>query len=99
MTIQQEDNKKKGSFYVAQDGNRLAEMVYTWAGDKTFIVEHTEVSESLEGKGIGKQLVQQAVDFARKNDLILIPLCPFTKGVIDKTPAFQDVLRKEWKNH
>ncbi|HUC82849.1 MAG TPA: GNAT family N-acetyltransferase [Flavisolibacter sp.] len=93
MTIQQEDNGKKGSFYVEENGKRLAEIVYLWAGEKTFIVEHTEVDESLEGKGIGKQLVQQVVEFARTKDLKLIPLCPFTKGVIDKTPAFQDVLR------
>jgi len=93
MTIQHEDNGKKGSFYVEEAGKRLAEMVYVWAGEKTFIVEHTEVDESLEGKGVGKQLVTHAVDFARAQELKLIPLCPFTKGVIDRTPAFQDVLR------
>jgi predicted GNAT family acetyltransferase len=93
MNIQQEDNGKKGRFYVEEAGRRLAEMVYVWAGEKTFIVEHTEVDESLEGKGVGKQLVQRAVEFARAGDLKLIPLCPFTKGIIDKTPVYQDVLR------
>lgn len=93
MIIQREDNGKKGSFFIEEAGKRLAEMVYVWAGEKTFIVEHTEVDESLEGKGIGKQLVAHAVEFARAKELKLIPLCPFTKGVIDRTPAFQDVLR------
>jgi hypothetical protein len=93
MNIKHEDNGKKGSFYVEEAGKRLAQIVYLWAGEKTFIVEHTEVDESLEGKGIGKQLVKKVVEFARMNDLKLIPLCPFTKGVIDKTLAYQDVLR------
>ncbi len=92
--IQQEDNGKKGSFYTENDGKRLAEMTYTWAGGDTIIVDHTEVDESLEGKGIGKQMVHRAVEFAREKNLRLIPLCPFTKGVIDKTPAYQDVLRR-----
>lgn len=93
MTIQHEDNGKKGSFFIEEAGKRLAEMVYVWAGETTFIVEHTEVDESLEGKGVGKQLVAHAVEFAREKELKLIPLCPFTKGVIDRTPAFQDILR------
>ena len=87
MIIQQEDNGKKGSFYVEENGKRLAEMVYTWAGEKTFIVEHTEVDPSLEGKGVGKQLVHRVVEFAREKNLKL------TKGVIDRIPAYQDVLR------
>ncbi len=93
MIIQQEDNGKKGSFYTEEGGKRLAEMTYVWAGDNAFIVDHTEVDELLEGKGAGKQLVRRAVEFAREKGLKLIPLCPFTKAVIDKTPAYQDVLR------
>lgn len=93
MIIQEEDNKKKGSFYVDEDGKRLAEMSFVWAGDSAFIVDHTEVDASLEGKGIGKQLVHHAVEFARNGGFKLIPLCPFTKSVIDKTPEYQDVLK------
>jgi predicted GNAT family acetyltransferase len=94
MIIQQEDNGKKGSFYVEENGKRVAEMVYVWSGEKTFIVEHTEVDPSLEGKGVGGQLVHHAVEFAREKELKLIPLCPFTKSVIDRKPEYQDVLRK-----
>lgn len=93
MTIQQQDNGKKGSFYIEENGNRLAEMVYTWAGEKVFIVEHTEVDESLEGKGIGKQLVHHMVEFARSNGLKVIPLCPFTKAILDRKPEWQDVVK------
>ena len=92
MIIQQQDDGKKGAFYIELDGKRLAEMTYVWAGSKVFIVDHTEVDESLEGKGVGKQLVQHAVDFAREKELKIIPLCPLNKRVIDKTPAYQDVL-------
>jgi predicted GNAT family acetyltransferase len=94
MNIQQQDNGKKGSFFLEEDGKRVAEMTYVWAGSDLFIVEHTEVDESLEGRGVGKQLVQQAVAFAREKNVKLLPLCPFTKAMIDKTPAYQDVLRQ-----
>jgi len=50
------------------------------------------VSEALRGKSAGKQLVAAAVEYARANQLKIIPLCPFAKAVFDKTPTFQDVL-------
>lgn len=93
MIIQQQDDGKKGSFYVEKNGKRVAEMVYVWAGEKVFIVEHTEVDASLEGKGVGKQLVHHMVEFARAKQLKVIPLCPFTKAVLDKTSAWQDVVK------
>ncbi len=94
MLIQQQDDGKKGTFYIAEEGKQLAEMTYVWAGANLFIVDHTEVDSSLEGKGVGKQLVQHAVEFAREKGLKMIPLCPFTKAVIDKTPAYRDVLNQ-----
>ena len=94
MDIQVEDNGKKGAFFIEENGKRLAEMSFVWTGDGDFIVDHTEVSEELNGKGIGKQLVRRAVEMARERKSKLIPLCPFTKAMIDRTKEFQDVLRK-----
>lgn len=92
MNIQQKDNGKKGSFYVEEAGELLAEMTYVWSGNDKFIIDHTEVSAALEGKGIGKQLVQKAVEFAREKNVKIMPLCPFAKRVFDKVEAYQDVL-------
>ncbi|MFY7964069.1 MAG: GNAT family N-acetyltransferase [Chitinophagaceae bacterium] len=92
MNIQQKDNGKKGSFYVEEAGVLLAEMTYVWSGNDKFIIDHTEVSAALEGKGIGKQLVQKAVEFAREKKVKIMPLCPFAKRVFDKVEVYQDVL-------
>jgi predicted GNAT family acetyltransferase len=92
MKIQLEQNGNRGAFFIEEDGERLAEMVFSQAGPDKIIVDHTEVSDKLRGKGAGKQLVAEAVDYARKNKIKIVPLCPFTKSVIDKTPEYQDVL-------
>lgn len=92
MNIQQKDDGKKGSFYVEETGELLAEMTYVWAGSDKFIIDHTEVSPKLEGKGIGKQLVHKAVEFAREKKVKIMPLCPFAKKVFDKVADYQDVL-------
>lgn len=93
MLIHQEDNGKKGSFFMEAEGERLAEMTYVWAGTAQLIIDHTEVSEKLKGQGAGKKLVEQAVAFARAKDVKILPLCPFAKSVFDKTPEYHDVLR------
>jgi len=92
MNIIQIEHGSKGAFVIKENNERLAEMTYSKAGDKLIIIDHTEVSDALRGKGAGKQLVSAAVEFARKQNLKILPLCPFAKAIFDKTPAFKDVL-------
>ena len=92
MEIQQEDNGKKGVFFIEENGEVVAEMTYVWSGEDKIIIDHTGVSEKLGGKGIGKQLVHKAVEMARENQIKILPLCPFAKKVFDKTEDYKDVL-------
>lgn len=93
MEILKELNGHKGSFYIENDGERQAEMTYTMAGHETLIIDHTEVGDALRGKGAGLQLVKAAVEFARENNIKIIPLCPFAKSVFEKKEEIRDVLR------
>lgn len=81
-------------FFVGQDGAILAEMVYSSPAPQKMIIEHTEVDASLEGKGVGKELLATAVAYARKQQMKIIPLCPFARAMFDKTPAYADVLEQ-----
>lgn len=94
MLIQNKKVGTKAMFYVEQDGEILAEMVYSMAAADKMIIEHTEVSEKLKGQNVGKQLVHHAVEFARANHIKIIPLCPFTNSVFKRTPEYSDVLFK-----
>jgi len=79
-------------FYVGQDGAILAELVYAVPSSDKMIIEHTEVDESLKGKGIELQLVHTAVDYARTHHMKIVPLCSFAKSVFDKEEELRDVL-------
>jgi predicted GNAT family acetyltransferase len=93
MEIKFEQKATKGAFFIEENGKRLGEMTFSRAGDDLLIIDHTEVSEALKGKGAGKQLVAAAVDYARKNKIKILPLCTFAKSVFDKVKEYQDVLR------
>ena len=90
-------NKKvgtKGMFYVENDKTIQAKMVYTMPTPGKMIIEHTEVNDELKGQKVGFQLVKTSVDFARANDIKIIPLCPFANSVFKRKPEFADVLAK-----
>jgi hypothetical protein len=91
--VEHERAGHKGAFVWMQDGKRLAEMTYSVAGSKV-IIDHTQVDDVLRGKGAGEQLVRAAVEWARKEDVKLLPLCPFARSVFQKTPEYADVLVK-----
>lgn len=92
MIIQQQDDKEKGMFFIQENGKILAKMTYVWAGKDRIIIDHTEVSDPLRGKGAGKQMVEKAVHFAREKGIKIVKLCPFAKSVFDKVKEFDDVL-------
>jgi uncharacterized protein len=92
MEVKQKDDTKKGAFFVEENNKMLAEMTYVWAGSDRIIIDHTEVANELAGKGVGKQMVTKAVEFARQKNIKIIPLCPFAKSVFAKVKEFNDVL-------
>jgi predicted GNAT family acetyltransferase len=94
MKIQHEEHGKKGAFYIERDDEWVAEMAYTREGTRKIVIEHTEVDESLRGEGIGEQLVKEAVKYARKNNLLIKPTCPFVRSVLEKDEDYEDVLTR-----
>lgn len=92
IEVKQTNGEKHGNFEAFIDGNRAGLMTYTWAGNERFIIDHTEVDENYNGRGVGKEMVLAAVDFARKEGKKIIALCPFAKATFQKNKDIQDVL-------
>jgi predicted GNAT family acetyltransferase len=94
MKIQRQEHKNKGAFFIEEDGDWIAEMTYFREGQRKIVVDHTEVDKSLRGKGVAKKLVETAVKFARKNNLLIKPVCQFTKKVLESSEDYEDVLTR-----
>lgn len=92
MAVKQDIQGNKGVFYYDVEGQRKAEMTYSNAGPDKIIIDHTEVDESLRGEGVGYKLVEAAVNYARENQLKILPLCPFAAAVFRKRDDYSDVL-------
>lgn len=94
MEIKQvnDNDSKKGHFKATEGGLQAGLMTYVYAGPQKIIIDHTEVDPDFEGQGVGKNMVMAAVEFARENNIKILPLCPFAKSVFNRSPDIADVL-------
>ncbi len=92
MEVKNKHNDRSGYFFIENGDQEVAVMHYTIAGPGKIIIDHTEVDEAYEGKGLGRQLVKAGVEYARENHIKILPRCPFAHKIFDLTPDFADVL-------
>lgn len=90
--VQLKIENNNGLFYIKIDSKIEAEMTFELTSNNKMKINHTEVNDAHGGKGFGKLMLQNAVEYAREKNLKIIPLCSFVKSVIDKTPKYKDVL-------
>lgn len=93
LEIKHHDNGNKGKFYIGEDDHQLAKMSYSWSGDIQLFIDHTLVSDEFRGQGVGRQLLDNVIDFARGRNLKIIPLCPYAQSEFDKDASIHDVLK------
>ena len=91
-TTDHEEAASKGAFYIDKAGQRVAEMTYSRTNATMIIIDHTDVDDSLRGEGVGRQLLDALVAWARSTGTKVLPLCPFAKAQFDKDAAIRDVL-------
>ena len=95
--IQMDLNKNgRGAFFLDEGGKRVAEMVFSIEKDN-LTVFHTEVSETLKGKGVSTQLLETMVKYVRDHQLKVIPLCPYVNVQFRRHPdEYKDIWNKDW---
>lgn len=86
--------KDMNTFYIGEQDKKDAEIHYVPTGKDKIIVDHTFVSDSLRGQGVGEALVKRIVEFAREEGKKIIPSCSFVKGKIEHNEDYHDVLAK-----
>jgi uncharacterized protein len=88
------DNQAESRFEV-RIGDRLAELEYRVNGNR-FVLLHTEVPDELSGQGIGGYLVAAAIDRAARDELTIVPLCPFALGWLERHPDVAGRATIDW---
>ncbi len=92
MDYIREDNGQNGVIKALDGETQAGELTYSWSGSKLIIIDHTEVYASYAGKGIGSKMVKAAMEFARDNDVRILPLCPFARKVMENDESARELL-------
>lgn len=93
MVVRHEITETKGAFTAFEEEKKVGEMTYSAAGDDKIIIDdHTDVHPEEKGKGIGRVLLERAVEYARDNQIKIIPLCPYAKSMFGRDVDIRDVL-------
>ena len=89
-TDQVVNNPEKYRFEVVS-GSLVSKLEYRM-GRNSIALVHTEVPEELSGQGIGSSLVVAALQYAKDNDLTVLPYCPFVAAYIERHPEWNDIV-------
>ncbi len=85
------NNAHQHRFELDTDG-KLSIVDYQKVDDETLALVHTEVDESLEGQGVGSQLVEGVLQYVEQNNLKIVSACPFISTYIKRHPDWNRVI-------
>lgn len=73
------------------DGEIIGECTFSESNGK-WVIAHTSVEPSYEGRGIARRLVLKVVETARERGIKIVPLCIFAQKLLTGKEEFNDIL-------
>ena len=82
MGLEVKNNAEEKRYEAFYEG-KLIKIDYLSAKNKIYLT-HTEVPTELEGKGLGKAIVEKALEDIEEQGKELVPLCPFVAAFLKR---------------
>jgi len=93
VSIEHEELNGVHEFVLRIDGERHGFLEFTRPDVGVMRIEYVEVDPSLRGTGLGRQLVEKAVAFAKESELKVVPICSYARAVIQRDANLAASLR------
>lgn len=87
-------NNEKQMHFEVHEGDDIAFLEYRFNGNTIFFM-HTEIPESMGGKGIASSLARYAFNYAKENGNPVKVYCPFVLTYLKRHPELTEQLEKE----
>ena len=76
-------------------GHRIGELAYRQRNGRIAFT-HTNVNPACEGRGFGSRLAEAALNDARRQGLVVVPLCPFIAWYVEQHPEYVDLVAADY---
>jgi uncharacterized protein len=86
-----EDNPARSRYEIRLDGEVAGAIYYRLEGD-VILLDHTEVEDRFEGRGLGSQLARGTLDDLRSRGLGVLPHCGFVRSYISRHDEYLDLV-------
>ena len=84
------NNEANHNFELTIDSQRSF-IDYQVRGDKVYLI-HTEVPETLQGRGVAEALVEKALTYIENKGQKIVPLCAYVQIFLKKHPEWNRVV-------
>lgn len=84
-------NRSQCRYELELDGSVCGNAEYVEDGDRQ-IFTHTEIDDSLEGRGLGSTLLREALADARRCGKRVVARCPFVAAYVERHPEWHDIV-------
>jgi len=89
MDISHEPERRR---FVARIDGEEAVLEYAERGDGILDYRHTYTPPALRGQGVARQIVLFALEYAREQQLHVIPTCPFVAKIVREHPVYAPLI-------
>ncbi|NQE63618.1 GNAT family N-acetyltransferase [Caulobacter sp. RHG1] len=89
------DNPEMKRYELPVDGD-VAVVTYNLSPGSLMITE-TVVPQRLEGRGLASRLAKHVLADAKDRNLLLLPVCPFFMGYLQKHPEHAEVVHPTYR--
>ena len=90
MPLQIKHDPASGRFSTQVDAHG-AELRYRRL-DGRLLIDHTGVPQAIGGRGVAGELVRAALDYARAENLRVVPLCSYSAEYVRRHPGYADLV-------
>lgn len=88
------DAPERERFEARTDSGELAGVLTYQLTGAIIAYTHTQVEERFEGHGAGAALARAAMDGARAEGRLVVPVCPFLSGWLDEHHEYDDIVAR-----
>lgn len=91
-SAQNQQQVTQGRFEI-EDQGQVAFLEYNLTGNALQLL-HTEVPQTLQGKGVASELAKSALDWAREHGKRVDVICEFVGAYLKRHPEYEDLVMR-----